>query len=76
MTNFVPYPQEKLGDSIKTFWTVWFIVLLSIGFPLISARGEGPEADVVRSLVIDGNESFSEQRLRVLMRTDVSRRYR
>ncbi|MCE2414316.1 hypothetical protein J4G07_09945 [Candidatus Poribacteria bacterium] len=29
------------------------------------------EASIVRSLVIDGNESFSEQQIRVLMRTDV-----
>jgi hypothetical protein len=31
----------------------------------------GNEASIVRSLVIDGNESFPEQQIRALMRTDV-----
>ena len=29
------------------------------------------ETNIVRSLVIDGNESFAEQQIRALMRTDV-----
>ena len=35
----------------------------------------GDEPSIVRSLVIDGNESFSEQQIRALMRTDVWSRY-
>ena len=33
--------------------------------------GSGDEVNTVRSLVIKGNDSFSEQQIRALMRTDV-----
>ena len=64
------------------FGTLCLIVLLSIVIPVeidseIAAAsaekttGSGDESIIVRSLVIKGNNSFSEQQIRALMRTDV-----
>ena len=70
----------------RPFQTLCLIFLLSIGIhveisseTVNAAQNRTPslqdEASIVRSLVIDGNESFPEQQIRVLMRTDVWRVY-
>ena len=74
-----------MGDLLyvtRPFRILCLIVLLSISiwFEISSEAVDatpkkktvlGNEASIVRSLVIDGNESFSEQQIRALMRTDV-----
>ena len=65
-----------------SFGTLCLIVLLSITIHIeVSSEtavasqdkttGLGDESNTVRSLVIKGNDSFSEQQIRALMRTDV-----
>lgn len=73
------YPTRAVG-------TLCLIVLLSIAIQVEitseiatasqdKTTGLGDESKIVRSLVIKGNHSFSEQHIRALMQTDVWRVY-
>ena len=74
--------MQEFCYPAPSFGTLCLIVLLSIVIPVeidseIAAAseekttGSGDESIIVRSLVIKGNNSFSEQQIRALMRTDV-----
>ena len=74
--------MQEFCYPIRSFGTLCLIVLLSIAMQIEIAsetataaqdktRGLGDESNTVRSLVIKGNDSFSEQQIRALMRTDV-----
>ena len=65
-----------------SFWALCLTLLLSIGIQVGMASETGTtaqrkkvalqdEASTVRSIVISGNQSFSEQQIRSLMKTDV-----
>ena len=69
-------------SAARTLGTLCLITLFSISIYVevlsetVTASqdkttGSGDESNTVRSLVIKGNESFSEQQIRALMRTDV-----
>ena len=74
--------MQEFCYPTRSFGTLCLIVLLSIAMQIEIAsetataaqdktRGLGDESNTVRSLVIKGNDSFSEQQIRALMRTDV-----
>ena len=74
--------MQEFCYPARSFGTLCLIVLLSISIQIeVSSEtaaasqdktmGSGDESNIVRSLVIKGNDAFSEQQIRALMRTDV-----
>ena len=74
--------MQEFCYPARSFGILCLIVLLSVAIPIEMASetatasqdkttGLGDESNTVRSLVIKGNHSFSEQQIRALMRTDV-----
>ena len=74
--------MQEFCYPARSFGTLCLIVLLSIAIQIEmvsetatasqdKTTGLGDESNTVRSLVIKGNDSFSEQQIRALMRTDV-----
>ena len=74
--------MQEFCYPARSFGTLCLIVLLSIAIQIEIASetvpasqdettGLGDESNTVRSLVIRGNHSFSEQQIRALMQTDV-----
>jgi len=74
--------MQEFCYPTRSFGTLCLIVLLSIAIQVEIASEAAPasqdkttelgdESNTVRSLVIRGNHSFSEQQIRALMQTDV-----
>jgi len=74
--------MQEFSYPTRSFGTLCLIVLLSIAIQVEIASETatasqdkttrlGDESNTVRSLVIKGNHSFSEQQIRALMQTDV-----
>ena len=74
--------MQEFCSPTRVFGTLCLIVLLSIAIQVEitseiatasqdKTTGLADESNIVRSLVIKGNHSFSEQHIRALMRTDV-----